>query len=216
MPLSHVAAHDRRERPERRAPAGEASPRGAAVAAGGVPAPGAAGARVRRDRRGVRNDARRRARALSPRGQAIEGAYEMKEDGTLHDAMLQDAARRLGAGAAERLDVERTAQAVVARLREERQAPRQRWARLPASWLRIAAALVLLAGAGLVARELRGPGGAPQVEAIDLGDLSPDQLRELLDAVDEPGAQEPVSAQDVGLEDLTPQQLRTLLASLEA
>ncbi len=80
----------------------------------------------------------------------------MKEDGTLHDAMLQDAARRLGAGAAERLDVERTAQAVVAR------------------------------------------------------------LRELLDAVDEPGAQEPVSAQDVGLEDLTPQQLRTLLASLEA
>src|SRR5439155_6149948 len=151
MPLSHVAADDRRERAERRASTGEASPRGAArgrtaldrgrparacggwrgrraparwaaraaaVAAGGVPAPGAAGARVRRDRRGVRNDARRRARALSPRGQAIEGAYEMKEDGTLHDAMVQDAARRLGAGAAERLDVERTAQAVVARLRE--------------------------------------------------------------------------------------------------
>jgi len=140
----------------------------------------------------------------------------MNDDGTLDDAQLREAARRLGARAAERVDVERTAQAVVARLREERQAPRQRWARLPASWLRIAAALVLLAGAGLVARALRGPGGAPQVEAIDLGDLSPDQLRELLDAVDEPGAQEPVAAQDVGLEDLTPQQLRTLLASLEA
>ena len=139
----------------------------------------------------------------------------MNDDGTLDDAQLREAARRLGARAAERVDVERTAQAVVARLREERQAPRQLWARIPASWLRIAAALVLLAGAGLVARALRGPGGAPQVEAIDLGDLSPDQLRELLDAVNEPGAQEPVSAQDVGLEDLTPQQLRTLLASLE-
>ena len=43
----------------------------------------------------------------------------MNDDATLHDAKLQEVARRLGAHAAERLDVERTAQAVVARLRTE-------------------------------------------------------------------------------------------------
>jgi len=141
----------------------------------------------------------------------------MKEDGTLPDAALQDAARRLGAGAAERLDVERTAQAVVARLREEREAPRQVWARIPASWLRIAAALVLIGGASIVARGIwpRASGVAPQVETVDLGELSPAQLREVLNSLDQPGPQEPVPAQDAGLEDLTPQQLRTLLASLE-
>ena len=141
----------------------------------------------------------------------------MNDDGTLHDPELEELARRLGASAAERLDVERTAAAVVTRLRAERQAPRRVWAGLPAGWLRIAAALVVLAGAGLVARALRAPRSAvPHAEAVDLGDLSSDQLRELLNTIDQPGLQEPVSAQDVGLEDLTPQQLRTLLASLEA
>ena len=141
----------------------------------------------------------------------------MNDDGTLQDAELEELARRLGANVAERLDVERTAAAVVTRLRDERQAPRRVWAGLPAGWLRIAAALVVLAGAGLVARALRAPRSAvPQAEAVDLGDLSADQLRELLNTIDQPGIQEPVAAQDVGLEDLTPQQLRTLLASLEA
>jgi hypothetical protein len=141
----------------------------------------------------------------------------MNDDATLHDGKLEDLARRLGAAAAERIDVERTAAAVVARLREERQAPRRLWARLPASWLRIAAALVLVGGASIVVRGIwpRASGVAPQVETIDLGELSPAQLREVLNSLDQPGAQEPVPAQDVGLEDLTPQQLRTLLASLE-
>jgi hypothetical protein len=140
----------------------------------------------------------------------------MNDDGTLHDGQLQELARRLGAEAAERIDVERTAAAVVTRLREEGRAPRPVWAGVPAAWLRIAAALVVLAGAGLVARSLRAPGGAvPQAEAVDLGDLSPAQLREVLSSLDQPGAQEPVPTQEVGLEDLTPQQLRTLLASLE-
>jgi hypothetical protein len=141
----------------------------------------------------------------------------MNDDGTLHDGKLEDLARRLGAVAAERIDVERTAAAVVTRLREERQAPRRPWARLPASWLRIAAALVLVGGASIVARGFwpRASGVAPQVETIDLGELSPAQLREVLQSLDQPGAQEPVPAQDLGLDDLTPQQLRTLLASLE-
>jgi len=45
--------------------------------------------------------------------------------------------------------------------------------------------------------------------------MSAPQLRELLRTVEQPGTQEPVSSQDVGLEDLSPAQLRTLLASLE-
>jgi hypothetical protein len=137
-------------------------------------------------------------------------------DGALHDAELEELARRLGANVAERLDVERTAAAVVTRLRDERQAPRRVWAGLPAGWLRIAAALVVVAGAGLVARALAPRSAVPEAEAVDLRDLSSDQLRELLNTIDQPGKQEPVSAQDVGLEDLTAQQLRTLLASLEA
>jgi hypothetical protein len=141
----------------------------------------------------------------------------MNDDATLHDAKLQELALRLGTEAAERLDVEHTALAVLTRLREEQQAPRRVWARVPAGWLRIAAAIVVLAGAGVVARALRTPRSAvPQAEAVDLGDLSSDQLRELLNTIDQPGVPEPVSAQDLGLEDLTPQQLRTLLASLEA
>ena len=138
-------------------------------------------------------------------------------DATLHDGKLQELAERLGAAAAERIDVERTAAAVVTRLREERHAPRRVWAGVPAAWLRIAAALVLVGGASIVARGIwqRASGVAPQVETVDLGDLSPAQLREVLSSLDHPGAQEPVPTQDVGLEDLTPQQLRTLLASLE-
>ena len=142
----------------------------------------------------------------------------MNDDGTLHDATLQDAARRLGADAADRLDVERTVQAVLARLREEPRAPlRAAWAWSRPAWLKIAAALVIVAGAGIVMRGVRQPpsGAAAPVETVDLSDMSAPQLRELLRTVALPGTQEPVSSQDVGLEDLSRAQLRTLLASLE-
>ena len=142
----------------------------------------------------------------------------MNDDGTSHDATLEDAARRLGAGAAERLDVERTVQAVLARLREEPRAPlRAAWAWSRPAWLKIAAALVVVAGAGVVARGVwpARPGAGAPVETVDLSDMSAPQLRELLRSVEQPGAPEPVSSQDVGLEDLSPAQLRALLASLE-
>jgi len=72
----------------------------------------------------------------------------MNDDGTAHDATLEDAARRLGAGAADRLDVERTVQAVLTRLREEPRVPlRAAWAWSRPAWLKIAAALVIVAGA---------------------------------------------------------------------
>jgi len=144
----------------------------------------------------------------------------MNDDGTLHDAELREAARRLGARAAERMDVERTVHAVLARLREEPRAPRSAgaWTWSQPAWLKIAAAVVLVAGAGLVARGMwRAPvGPTAAVETVDLSDMSAPQLRELLQSVEQPDASEPVSSQEVGLEDLSPTQLRTLLASLEA
>ena len=141
----------------------------------------------------------------------------MKDDATFHDAKLQELAQRLGARAAERLDVERTAQAVVARLHEEARAPARPSVWSQPAWLKIAAALVVVAGAGVVARGVwpARPGAPAPVETVDLSDISAPQLRELLRSFEQPGAPEPVSSQDVGLEDLSPAQLRTLLASLE-
>jgi len=144
----------------------------------------------------------------------------MNDDGTLDDAGLREVARRLGVRAADRVDVERTAQAVVARLREEQRAPLRggAWTWSQPVWLKIAAALVIVAGAGLVARGVwHAPSGAAApVEPADLSDMSAPQLRELLRSVGQPSTPEPVSSQDVGLEDLGPAQLRALLASLEA
>ena len=146
----------------------------------------------------------------------------MKDDATFHDAKLQELAQRLGTRAAERLDVERAAQAVVARLREERRAPlRGTWTWRRPAWLKIAAALVVVVGAGVVARGVwpARPGVTLPVETVDLSDMSAPQLRELLRSVEQPGdeggAAEPVWSQDVGLEDLSPAQLRALLASME-
>ena len=128
---------------------------------------------------------------------------------------MQELAQRLGTRAAERLDVERTAQAVVARLREEAGAPARPSVWSQPAWLKIAAALVVVVGAGVVARGVwpARPGVALPVETVDLSDMSAPQLRELLRNVEQ--APEPVSSQDVGLEELSPAQLRTLLASLE-
>ena len=141
----------------------------------------------------------------------------MKEDATFHDAKLHELAQRLGTRAAERLDVERTAQAVVARLQEEARAPARPSVWNQPAWLKIAAALVVVGGAGVVARGVwpAPPDDAAAVETVDLSDMSAPQLRELLRSVEQPGGPEPVSSQDVGLEDLSPAQLRALLASLE-
>ena len=136
----------------------------------------------------------------------------------LPDAKLQELAQRLGVGAAERLDVERTAQAVVTRLRD---APRLTvTARLgiQPAWLKIAAAVLLLLGAGLVTRGLRHE---PRMTstlvgsvAEDLSDLTPPQLRETIASLDLPWGQEswPV---DTGLEGLSADELRALLRALE-
>ncbi len=147
----------------------------------------------------------------------------MKDDATLHDARLQDLARRLGAQAAEQLDVERTAQAVVARLRAEPRTHGRPWVWMQPVWLRIAAAVVLLVGAGVVVRAVRGPApphGAALVEpaGAELSDLSTAQLEQVLQEIaggGRAGDEETPAPQDVSLDDLSAPQLRALLASLE-
>jgi len=150
----------------------------------------------------------------------------MNDDATLHDAKLQEVARRLGARAAERLDVERTAQAVVERLRTEPRAEVRVLGGIRPAWLRIAATLVIAVGAGVVVRSLWrhhpigtaliAAGGAGAGAGADLNDLSLDQLRQVLEAVDQPGGEhEAVSAQDLSLDDLSTLELRALLESLE-
>jgi hypothetical protein len=156
----------------------------------------------------------------------------MNDDPAVHDGKLQQVARRLGARAADRLDVERTAQAVVARLRTEPRADVRVLGWIRPAWLRIAATLVIAVGAGVVARGLwhHQPTGTALVAAggagagagagtgtgTDLNDLSPDQLWQVLEAMGEPGGEpETVSPQDVSLNDLSALELRALLESLE-
>ena len=144
----------------------------------------------------------------------------MNDDAPLHDDKLQEVARRLGARAAERLDVERTAAAVVARLRTEPRAEVRVLGGIRPAWLRIAAVLLLVVGAGVVALNVRSPQLTTPVPSAsaggELSELSGDELRVVLEALGEPGGEpQAVSPQDVGLEDLSAPQLRALLESLE-
>jgi len=86
-------------------------------------------------------------------------------------------------------------------------------------WLRIAALLVMVVGAGVVAVNVRIPGFMPPVQSAtaagELSELSGDELREVLESVAQLGGeQQAVSAQDVGLDELSASQLRALLESL--
>ena len=125
---------------------------------------------------------------------------------------LHELAQRLGNRAAERLDVEATAKRVVERLREQ-PAPRTVWIR--STWLRIAAALVIVIGAALM---LRGVGPtetrdehATHLIADDLRDLSTDELRTLLASLDQIVADSVVPDSTSDLLELDAQQLRQLL-----
>jgi len=143
----------------------------------------------------------------------------MNDDATVHDAKLREVARRLGARAAERLDVERTAQAVVGRLRTDPRAEVRVLGWIRPGWLRIAALLVMVVGAGVVAVNVRIPGFMPPAPSAtaggELSELSGDELREVLESVAQLGGeQQAVSAQDVGLDELSASQLRALLESL--
>src|SRR2546430_10726662 len=99
------------------------------------------------------------------------------------DVRLQDLAKQVGARAAERLDVAATAQKVVERLRAgEQPAQLPRW--ISPAWLRIAAAVVVVIGGGLVLRQAtvgdRPTGPNPHLVAGDLRDLNSGPLQEVV------------------------------------
>jgi hypothetical protein len=132
------------------------------------------------------------------------------------DARLHDIAKRLGAQAAERLDVEGTARAVLERLREQ-PAARSPWVHI--AWLRIAAALVIVVGGAFVIR-LGWPGNAHRGEAAhfvadDLSDLSADQLRDVLATLDDTLGNTVLPDGSADIDELDTQQLRVVLRSLE-
>jgi len=144
----------------------------------------------------------------------------VKPDEQLQDAKLQEVARRLGAQAADRLDVERTARAVLARLRDE---PRAMggggsWVWRQPAWLRVAAAVVVLVTGGLVTRAVlveRGPTDAGHYVAEDLSDLSTTQLQQLLSTLDQTLDPSAPAAPEPSLDQLTEDELRAMLRSLE-
>ncbi|HSD32441.1 MAG TPA: hypothetical protein VLB49_11055 [Gemmatimonadales bacterium] len=131
------------------------------------------------------------------------------------DVELERLARRLGSRAAERLDVEGTAAAVVVRLRTERTRQRPWW--MQSGWLRAAAVLLLVVGAGLVVRQRFLVHRAPADHYVreELQDLSTDQLREVLGSLDRTLTEATIEPADEDLNDLTTEQLRVLLQSLE-
>ena len=135
-------------------------------------------------------------------------------DQPLQDAKLRDLALQLGVRAAERLDPDHTAQAVVRRLREPQHVPKTRWQPL---WLSAAATVALLLSGGLMWRSVRPAAPATTVGqgALDLNGLSAEQLLDVLNAVDQPLDVNATGSLEPGIEDLTPTELRTLLRALE-
>lgn len=124
---------------------------------------------------------------------------------------LERIAAQLGSRGASRIDVDRTAWAVLARLKTERVV---RWWASPAL-LRIAAGVALTVGAGLFAyRAARTPERPAAVASpVLLQSLSRDELEEVLDSLAfEAPAFEHVA---VGLHDLNDDQLRELLRNME-
>jgi hypothetical protein len=142
--------------------------------------------------------------------------------GELPDGKLQEIAQRLGARAAEQIDVEAVSRVVLERLRTE---PRSReWTWIRSTWVRIAAAVVVLLGGAAVVRvwwwaERPLPARALATIPVgaDLSGLSAAELQELLAGLDQTlNLAVPLpSDSDDRLEELTEEQLRTMLELLE-
>ena len=141
----------------------------------------------------------------------------------LNDEMPESLARAMKAlddeagRAAGRVDATRVAEGVLRGLREAppAAAPRPLWQQ---RWLRIAAAVVLLAGGATLALQLAGPARTAQVAVGVPDSLSAVQAQALLDAVDSL----PVLAGDslpalvITMESLNESELLTLLQTMES
>lgn len=121
---------------------------------------------------------------------------------------LEAIAKRLGDEAAERIDVEETARAVVSRLRAEDR-PRV-W--IP-RFLQVAAVAVLVVGVGMFS--LRGGTSSELALAVPaaLAELNQDELTEIYDSLD---TTRPIGETlGIGLSDLTESELDDLLQLME-
>lgn len=139
-----------------------------------------------------------------------------------HDPELQQLARRLGAAAADRLDVERTAQAVLDRLRAGEAPMRSSIQWLQPAWMRAAAVVVVMLGTGLLVYRLKAPAGTPnpgpdsaQQVTSELTGLTPGQLQDVMAALEEPVEAPTVHAGEAGVEDLSGPELQSLLKAME-
>ena len=132
----------------------------------------------------------------------------------MNDERLENLAKRLGTSAAARLDVEATARKVVERLREQ---PVRRIVWVQQTWLRIAAALVILLGGAMAVRQSLIPAHTAHYVADDLSDLSADELRDVLTSLDALISTDSVAVPEgsTDLHELDAQQLRAVLRALE-
>ena len=137
----------------------------------------------------------------------------------MNEQEMERVARELGKRAAARIDVERTAAAVMARLRSpEVVRPAPWWGR--PGLLRLAAAVTITVGAGLLGYKamVQSPGNGngaelASVPIVALQSLSQDELAEVLVAlVEQAPAHEDVA---VGLDDLNDEELSELLRRME-
>lgn len=132
----------------------------------------------------------------------------------MNEHELERLARQLGAEAAERLDVEATARAVVERLRQPAQDTRRvTWIR--PEWLRVAASLALLLGAGIALQQLQTRAAPATYVMEDLSDLTAAELSQVLRDLDRTLDGDVSDDPAVDLENLTPAQLHALLRDFE-
>ncbi|MFC1640209.1 hypothetical protein ACFL3B_05540 [Gemmatimonadota bacterium] len=133
---------------------------------------------------------------------------------SVDDQQLEQLARRLGARAVERLDLDETANAVVARLQSE--TGRTMWWRRKPQLSVLAAAAVLVLAIGIL---VETGGNSPSESDLNLASLplelqalSDDELEEVFDSL---SFEAPVSELTVAsLEDLNVRQLEELLQTM--
>jgi hypothetical protein len=137
----------------------------------------------------------------------------------MNERQIEQFARGVGDRAAERLQVERVVSGVLGRLRAG--APKEAdrlglFRRRGTALLRIAAALAVLAGGGLIARSAMERGTHVATRGVPtpvLTGLSSDELEEVFDSL---AVEEPVHEFAVGgLESLNEAQLKELLQQME-
>lgn len=132
----------------------------------------------------------------------------------MNDHEMEQLAQQLGKRAAERLDVEATARAVVERLREQ---PARRFGWTPPEWLRVAAVVALLLGVGVTLDRVIAPSipVAASYGLEDLQELTTAELEQMLATLDQTLSADEADVPDSNLDELTPEQLQSLLRSLE-